>query len=240
MVEALEEVVVHDLDGTLVLPTFSIDGTMHATLKSGRVFDVRSTPSNLGAIPEVLRGRPAAQRSIHPTHSFGAIGEKADWIVRDHHRAETSFGRDTPMVRAMEAGGWIAGLGTELGTVTFYHSLEDLEPSFPIPVYSPDSPFSVECIDWDGKSHKLSVSAHNPALGKTRIDHPANTTLRNFFTSRFESEAGMKRFSIGEGRGWTLPLGRMYEECKRLAQAEITVYTTPEDLVSRQSHSGIA
>lgn len=230
VVQALDEVIVRRRGGTLVMPMFSIAGTMHATLAAGEVFDVRSTPSNLGAIPEAFRVYPGVRRSVHPTHSFGALGEKAEWIVKDHHLAGTSFGDSTPMVRAMEAGGWIAGLGTELGTVTFYHCLEDRERGFPVRVYSPDSPFKVECIDWDGVSHMLELPAHDSDVSRTRIDRPENDVIRSFFTRRFESEAGLEWINIGQGRGWYMPLQTMYAECRRVLRAGITIYTTPESL----------
>src|SRR5690606_13580660 len=73
VVDALVEVVVERRGGTLALPTFSIDGNMRKTLAGGRAFDVRSTPSNLGAIPEAFRRHPLARRSIHPTHSIAAL-----------------------------------------------------------------------------------------------------------------------------------------------------------------------
>ena len=51
--------------GTLCLPTLSY----LFTTPESPIFDVRSTPTNLGAIPEAFRRRPTAVRSVHPTHS---------------------------------------------------------------------------------------------------------------------------------------------------------------------------
>ena len=51
----------------------------------------------------------------------------------------------SPLGRVLEADGYIMGLGTDLGPVTFYHVLEDLcGDSFPFPVYTPDSPVVVK------------------------------------------------------------------------------------------------
>lgn len=229
VVDALIDVVVERRGGTLALPSFSIDGNMHKTLAGGRPFDVRATPSNLGAIPEAFRRRPGVRRSIHPTHSIAALGAQAAWVVEAHHRCGSNFGRDSPMARLMEAGGMLAGLGTDLGTVTFYHCLEDLEPDFPVPVYGPDR-FAVTCTDWDGAMHRVTLPAHAPAAAATRIDGPENTVIRSFFTDRLVANAGLKRFAIGQGRGWVVPLQAMYAECQRLMQQGITIYSTAERL----------
>lgn len=232
VVGALVASIVTRRGGTLAMPTFSIDGTMRNTLASGRVFDVRNTPCNLGAIPETFRKLDGVVRSVHPTHSIAALGPQADWLVRDHHRAGTNFGADTPMARILELGGHLMGIGTHLGTVTFYHCVEDLDPDYPLNVYSEDSPFTVECIDVDGQRHTLSLPGHSPDLTSTRIDRPENEALRSHFTRRFEQYAALRWFSLGDTRGWTLPLPDMHRECQRLLQEGVTIYTRAEDLPS--------
>ena len=52
-------------EGTLLLPSLSYD---HATPRNP-YFDIRRTPSNVGAIAEYFRQRPGTLRSMHPTHS---------------------------------------------------------------------------------------------------------------------------------------------------------------------------
>ncbi|RME63064.1 MAG: aminoglycoside N(3)-acetyltransferase [Alphaproteobacteria bacterium] len=230
VIAALTEVVVKRRGGTLALPTFSIDGTMYKTMASGRAFDVRTTPCNLGAIPETFRRTPDVRRSVHPTHSFAALGDKADWIVRDHHRCGSNFGTDSPMARIMQAGGFLAGLGTDLGPVTFYHCLEDIEPDFPRPVYAPGAPFSIACRDWNGALHMLALRAHAPDLSQTRIDRPDSQAIRAFITRHLETHAGLEWFPIGQGRGWIVPMPAMYAACRDLMRKGITIYTTAAEL----------
>ena len=139
VVEALVEAIVKRNGGTVMLPCYSINGTMHQTLLEQRIFDVSKTPSNLGAIPEAFRHLPEAVRSIHPTHSFAAIGPLAKWLTGTHHSCGTSFGAGSPMAKLREKQGYLLGLGTNLGTVTFYHCLEDIETGFPLAVHTVDS-----------------------------------------------------------------------------------------------------
>jgi len=224
VVDALIKSVVEDGGGNLMLPTYSIDGTMCNTLSSGRVFDVLNTPSNLGAIPEAFRRRDGVRRSVHPSHSFSAMGPDAAWLTADHHLAGTNFGANTPMVRLMERGGYLMGIGTHLGTVTFYHCLEDVVENFPLAAYSDDSPFDVECLDWEGHSHHLRLPGHAPANVATRIDRPENQALRDLYTRRLEANAGLRWFPIGTTRGWVIALDDMYRECLKLLDEGLSVY----------------
>ena len=59
--------------GTLVLPTLSY---LYTNLDSPN-FDVRTTPTNLGTIPETFRSRVGVRRSCHPTHSCAAPNRRA-------------------------------------------------------------------------------------------------------------------------------------------------------------------
>ncbi|MGI9491695.1 MAG: AAC(3) family N-acetyltransferase [Geminicoccaceae bacterium] len=230
VVEALIKVFVERRDGTFMLPTFSIDGSMHQTLTDGGPFDLRSTPSNLGAIPEAFRRHPKAKRSLHPTHSLAAIGSKAGWLVEGHHLAGTSFGDGSPMANMLAADGYLLGLGTDLGRVTFYHCLEEIEDDFPIDVFTPDSPIDVACYGHHDQVHRLSIKAHDRAPAKHRIDQPDNTHLRSFFQHRFEDRAGLSWHQIGEAPSWLIEAKKLYAEIKGLMQAGITIYSSPKDL----------
>jgi len=51
-------------EGTLVMPTFNFDFTR------GQPWDVRSTPSKMGILTELVRNDPRARRVFHPFYSF--------------------------------------------------------------------------------------------------------------------------------------------------------------------------
>lgn len=231
VVDALMEAFVTKNSGTVMLPTYSIDGTMHQTLLSGRVFDIASTPSNLGAIPEAFRQHLSALRSIHPTHSFAAIGRDAQWLVEDHDTCGTSFGRGSPMAKMLESESYLLGLGTNLGNVTFYHCLEEIEDDFPINVFTADSPVTVECRGYDGQVHRLAIRAHDSTVSRTRIDRPENQEIRSFFTQWFEHHAAMKWYQVGQAKVWLIEAGQLYGEAKRLMRSGITIYSTKSDIL---------
>ena len=64
--------------GTLMLPTLSYK---HCN-PGQRRFDARTTPSNVGAIPEYFRTHYPVMRSLCPTHSCAALGPLAEELTR--------------------------------------------------------------------------------------------------------------------------------------------------------------
>lgn len=78
----------------------------------------------LGVITEVVRARPNAVRSIHPAAAVAAIGRHAEEICRDHWKAETSHGADTPYVRIAELGGYVCLAGVDQDRNTTLHTVE--------------------------------------------------------------------------------------------------------------------
>lgn len=232
VVDALIEAFTLRRDGTVMLPTFTINGSMHQTLISESQFDQRMTPTNLGAIPEAFRRHPKARRSLHPSHSLAAIGPNAGQLVDEHQHCGSSFGEGSPMANLLAADGYLLGLGTDLGRVTFYHCLEEIADDFPIDVYTPHSPIDVACRDRNGQVHQFSIKAHAPAPAKRRIDHPDNRHLRSFFQDRFERHAGLSWHNVGEATSWLIKAKRLYAEIKQLMEAGITIYSSPSNLAA--------
>ena len=87
-------------------------------------FDPKETPSRVGALTEALRRRPEAFRSAHPTHSFAALGRRAEELVQGHDRTST-FGKDSPYRRYVDWGAKIVFLGVDFRCNTTLHAIED-------------------------------------------------------------------------------------------------------------------
>jgi len=92
--------------GTLVVPTFG-------------------GPA-LGVMTELVKNDPRSVQSIHPFASVAAIGADAEEICRDHWKAETAHGKDTPYTRIAEKGGYVCLLGVDQDRNTTLHSVEAL------------------------------------------------------------------------------------------------------------------
>jgi aminoglycoside 3-N-acetyltransferase len=107
-------------DGTLLLPLFNFDFT------KGAAFDIRSTPSQMGALTEAARLHEGAVRTGHPIYSFAAIGAQAGAFAAINN--ESGYGADSPFGMLRQMGGKIAVLDLDdQNSMTFYHHVEEMQ-----------------------------------------------------------------------------------------------------------------
>ncbi len=120
VITALQETV--EPRGLVIMP-------VHSNSLAGRPgirpFDPESSPGETGRVPEVFRHQPGVLRSLHPTHSVAAWGDRAKELIADHeHRSPV--GRDSPLHRAAQWGGEVLQFGVGHGTNTTLHLAEVL------------------------------------------------------------------------------------------------------------------
>ncbi len=126
--------------GTLLLPLFNFG------FAEGKPFDIRNTPSQMGALTEAGRRYPGAIRSKHPIYSFAAIGEKAHLFDVDNF---SGYGPDSPFAILRELDGKIAVLDLlDQDSMTFYHHVEEMHN---VP-YRYHKTFTGCYTDWDGQT----------------------------------------------------------------------------------------
>ena len=104
--------------GTLILPLFNFD------FPSTKHFDIRNTPSQMGALTEVARKRSDIVRTGHPIYSFAILGKEKDKF--DGLLNESGYGENSPfgLLRALD--GKIASLDLDdQNSMTFYHYVEE-------------------------------------------------------------------------------------------------------------------
>jgi len=106
--------------GTLLLPLFNFD------FCGGAPFDIRSTPSQMGALTEAARLHPDAVRTGHPVYSFAAIGARSGEFAGVNNRS--AYAEDSPFGMLRRAGGKIAVLDLDdQNSMTFYHHVEEVK-----------------------------------------------------------------------------------------------------------------
>jgi aminoglycoside 3-N-acetyltransferase len=110
--------------GTLVMPAES--PSMFDSDDSA-VFDPRSTPTTMGAIPEAFRMYPGTERSSHPLVSVCANGPNAKTITAEH-ALEFSEGRATPFQKLYDLDAHTLLLGVGFNRCTSLHFAESLVP----------------------------------------------------------------------------------------------------------------
>ena len=105
-------------NGTLLLPLFNFD------FCSGIGFDIRTTPSHMGALTEAGRLHDGIVRTGNPIYSFAVLGKR-----REMFRGVDNFsgyGTDSPFGILHREGGKIAVLDLpDQQSMTFYHYVEE-------------------------------------------------------------------------------------------------------------------
>jgi len=109
--------------GTVCVPTLT--GSRKYTANNPPRFSP-SDPCYTGAIPEAMRARPGAVRSLHPTHSVTCVGPRAEELALGHENCATPCGEGSPYVRLARSGGRLLFIGCDLEVNTTFHSAEEL------------------------------------------------------------------------------------------------------------------
>ncbi len=89
------------------------------------VFDIRTTPTTMGAIPEAFRTWPGTVRSNHPLESVCVRGPDAVALTRDHPLAFS----EGPFARLYDLDSLVLLLGVGFNRCTALHFAESLVPN---------------------------------------------------------------------------------------------------------------
>jgi aminoglycoside 3-N-acetyltransferase len=207
--------------GLIAMPAFPLDRPALQYLRDGEVFDLRETPSRMGAVSERFRTAPGVLRSLHPTHSVCAQGPGAAALVAGHEVALTPFGAGTPFGRLIERGAHQVWFGSGVGAITVYHAFEcTREPPFPIDVFFPQR-IDARCVDGEGKELVVSTLVHDPHAVAGRID--SDPRLEAEVRDRL-IEGGLRSVGLGRGEVLIQPLPQMLETFEQMLAEGLTIY----------------
>ncbi len=164
-IDALIEVV--GPKGLILMPTSPIKGLQLAYVQKQPLFDVKHTPSAMGAISEAFRNYPNVRRSHHPTESVAAWGECAIEYLKDHIAQNTPYHQNSPYGKLIQNKGKILYIGVTLENAgTHLHTLEDAL-DIGLPVYAPEV-FYLDVIDMNRNLLKVETKVHSPIYSKKR------------------------------------------------------------------------
>jgi aminoglycoside 3-N-acetyltransferase len=215
--------------GNLVIPVYFMHTNMYKTcLQKDYVFDVKTAPTVVGAIPKAMLKTEGVYRSIHPTHSIAAKGKDAKFITEKHHIGEKTFGENSPFAKVVELNGKILGLGINLAWHTIYHHVEDImDKEFPVKVKM-DKIFHIPCKNNDGVLMKVGVQPLDLEISQTRIEK--NNFLHNYFWEICSNLRILRIGKIGKARSWLVNAREFVDLVEKLASIGITIYSTEKYL----------
>ena len=156
-------------DGLLLIPTH----TWNNVTAENPLYDVRTTPPCIGALPTVAAFRKDGIRSLHPTHSVAAFGKRAKAYVAGEERFTTPCPPEGVWGRLYEENATVLLIGVALNRNTYFHAVDEM-----IPLQGRlQEPFAVTVVDHEGTPRKA------------RISHHQNTGSENFTNFRAPMEA---------------------------------------------------
>lgn len=146
--------------GTLLLPLFNFE------FPKGVTFDIRNTPSQMGALTEAGRKHPDAVRTGHPIYSFAVIGKMAH-LFKDVDNF-SGYGKDSPFKMLRDLDAKIAVLDLmDQNSMTFYHHIEEMNE---VP-YRYHKEFTGQYIDWQGNETTRTYGLFVRDLEKGVLTH---------------------------------------------------------------------
>ncbi|NWG32930.1 MAG: AAC(3) family N-acetyltransferase [Chloroflexi bacterium] len=120
VIRALEAALDTDRDGTLIMPTFNFG------FNKGEPWDVRTTPSKMGVLTELVRTDPRAKRVFHPFYSFAVLGKQAEML--GSLRYKSAYERNSVFGKLRDLDGKIMIIGLSYtNSMTFFHHIEQME-----------------------------------------------------------------------------------------------------------------
>jgi aminoglycoside 3-N-acetyltransferase len=120
VIRALEAALETDRDGTLIMPTFNFG------FNKGEPWDVRTTPSKMGVLTELVRTDPRAKRVFHPFYSFAVLGKHAEML--GSLRYKSAYERNSVFGKLRDLDGKIMIIGLSYtNSMTFFHHIEQME-----------------------------------------------------------------------------------------------------------------
>lgn len=141
--------------GTLLVPTLT--GSEELSPQNPPYFDPAQTPAWTGIIPETLRRRTGAIRSLHPTHSAAAIGAAAAALLAGHARSVTPCDEWSPYGElARREDGYILLIGVAHMSNTTFHHVEEVGGL----TYHMQPGFAAATVIVDGTAHTRHVMLH--------------------------------------------------------------------------------
>lgn len=120
------------------------------------VYDVKTEKPCIGALPTVAMQRKDGIRSLHPTHSVKAFGDRAEEFVRGEQNCKTPCPKGGVWNRLYDENAVILLVGVGLNRNTYIHAIDEM-------LNLPDrlvEPVDITIVDYDGNKYDVNFRKH--------------------------------------------------------------------------------
>ena len=146
-------------DGLFLVPSHTWDRVNPET----PLFDVKNTMPCTGALTVVATGRKDGIRSLHPTHSLVAFGERAKEFVRGEENAHSPCPPGGCWARLYDEKAKIILLGVTHTRNTFIHAVDEM---IDYPGRLCENPFEITIVDYEGNEMKTIFRHHKAPISE--------------------------------------------------------------------------
>lgn len=162
---------------TVLFPAIPIKGSTLDYLKKENEIDFRTLSNAMGYLSVKFEKEKDSYRSLNPTHSVVAIGQRAEWYTSEHHYDETPFTIKSPYYKLLKSRGKILMFGATLDHLTILHVVEDMLGSlFPYNIYSKS--YTVKIITKNNENFISKYRTHNKLSGILRDNTKVNKFIK--------------------------------------------------------------
>lgn len=145
-------------EGLLLFPTHSWSDE---NLRDG-IYNPKTEPACVGILPNLFMKRAGAVRSMHPTHSVTAMGNRAQAYVLRDSEVYTPCPRNGCFAGLYDEDAQLLFLGATLKTNTFIHSIEEW---MNIPDRINPQPRKIKLLYEDGDVREIDFYGHYSSRG---------------------------------------------------------------------------
>lgn len=168
-------------NGTLVMPAYPKKFTSlpdkcllkdYKGLNDPIMFDLKTTPTGAGYLPEVFRKMPGVKRSINIQHSACAIGKYADYLLSEHHLSTTCWDEKSPYYKLTIVNAKVFALGLPYFLTTTIHCTDSLlrnKFDYFAQFFNKEIKYNYRDIDGNIRAHCMFVNSIERKRNKRRM-----------------------------------------------------------------------
>lgn len=190
-------------DGLFIVPTH----TWANVGPQNPVYDPQKSLPCIGALPAVAAFRADGVRSLHPTHSVTAFGKRAAEFVNGEESATSPCFIGGVWSRLYDEDAKILLIGVGLDRNTYIHAIDEI---LDLPGRL-THPFPLTVIDYEGREHTLSFSAHGCTGSRNFENYRAPLEALSVMKS---ATLGTATVGIVNARGATHVISKLWERAE--------------------------